>query len=170
MDTSLRCNRRVFVAMASSAALRPRVAWSSADSPIQIQLAVTGAQGRPVPHATIWASVLPRSSPLALDTADLRRIATRYRETMDVATPYNVIVPEQLVLPMADSHGRASLSIDYRSLEGSGAHRPPRTKIALAVLDRGHEPAFVEFDVGSQDSLSATVALTRNVARKCPRG
>lgn len=152
------------VAVAAGALMHPPSAWSAMDRPIDVQLTITDEQGRPIPHATVWAYVLPRGNPLALDAADLRRLALRYRDTFEIAARFNPIVPYQIVVPMGDAGGKATWTLSYQWLEGSEAVRPPAVSMGFAVMKRGYLPAFVDFAVTDQRSVRGDVVLKRDPA------
>jgi hypothetical protein len=129
-----------------------------------VQLTILDEEGGPIPHATVWAYVLPRKNPLALDAADLRRLALRYRETFDLAAEFNPILSRQLILPMGDARGKATWSLSYQRLEGSQAVRPAAVSLGFAVMKRGYLPAFVDFAVTDQSSVRGDVVLKRDPA------
>lgn len=158
--------RRAVLSVVGGVLIHPPSAWSATDSPIDVQLTITDEAGRPIPYATVWAYVLPRKNPLALDAADLRRLALRYRETFDLAAEFNPIVSRQLILPMGDARGKADWRLSYQWLEGSQAVRPPAVSMGFAVMKRGYLPAFVDFTVTDQTSVRGDLVLKRDPAEQ----
>lgn len=125
-------------------------------------LTVTDATGVVIPHATIWAYIQPTSDPLGLNGNDLSRIANRYRDSFEFATPFNRIVPGLWVTPMADANGIARITFNYEDRYGVGKKRPPRMKIGFVVLKRGYFPVAIDFDLQGESSLDGHVTLARD--------
>ena len=159
--------RRTLLALGGGIVASPSAAWFMKNT-IDVSISVTDEQGRAVPHATIWMCVLPRKSPLALDLEDLRRITVRYGDSFDYATPFNTIVPEQMVLPLADTHGRLSYQLDYQFYEGSAARRPAAMSVGFAAMKRGHLPAFADFSITNESRIQTKLVLARDPASPSP--
>ena len=128
---------------------------------IDVSLEIVDEQGRGVPYATIWSYLLPRENPLAINAADLVRVTTRYQSSFEFAirADSNRPVTSLKINPMGDAFGRFQRKIDYRQEEGSEAKRPEKMSIGYAVMKRGYLPAFVDFSLTRESSVSGKVVL-----------
>lgn len=128
---------------------------------IDVTLEIVDEQGRGVPYATIWSYLLPRENLLAINAADLVRVTTRYQSSFEfaISTGSNRPIPYLGVNPMGDAFGRFQRKIDYRYEEGSEAKRPEKMSIGYAVMKRGYLPAFVNFALTHESTVSGKVVL-----------
>lgn len=131
--------------MASLAAF-PLTGQAGAAADPRVRLTVTNAAGRTIPHATVWAYVLPRRSPLALSGDDLERLVGRFEKDAELVTATNLIVPKLLVTPMTNAEGKLEWSVDYAYLDGSDAKRPPRVQVGLVIMKRGYKTVRVDLE------------------------
>ncbi len=145
----------------SGIGLTPSCATAVMSTKIGVTLEIVDEQGRGVPYATVWRYLLPRTNPLAINAEDLFRITTRYQSSFEfaVGVSNNKPVPYLSVDPMGNESGRFHREIDYRYEEGSEAKRPEKMSIGFAIMKRGYLPAFVNFAVTNESTLSSRVVL-----------
>ena len=131
---------------------------------IDVTLEIQDEQGRAIPYATIWAYVLPRANPLAIDADDLLRVTTRYQSSFEFAVDNtnNQPIPYVRVYPMGDESGRFRHKIDYRFEEGSAARRPDKISFGFTVMKRGYLPARIDFAIANESSVSGKIVLKRD--------
>ena len=135
--------------------------WTHHDT-LDVELSVTDTQGKPIPYPTAWEYVLPRADPLAINRDDLWRLTTRYQDSFEFASPFNTIVPDQLIPPMGDANGHLRVEVDYAYLEGNDAPRPSLMQVGYTIMKRGYLPARIDFTVHDESHIEGKVVLRRD--------
>lgn len=133
-------------------------------NPVYVNLQVEDDQGNPIPYVTVWGYVLPRDSPLALNSDDLWRQTFRYQSTFDLVTSDsgNKPVRTMRVYEMSNADGECKYKIDYFDIEGTSAKIPEVLYVGFTVMKRGYFPERIDFKFTDENNATAKIVMRRN--------
>lgn len=133
---------------------------------LDIELRISNAQGEAIPYATAWGYVLPSTSSHALNSDDLWRLASRYKDSFEFVTGFHKIVNSQWIPSMGNRGGELRIPLDYEEMMGYGNNRPTQMRVGFVVMKRGYLPERVEFDIKDESKVYRNVVLSRDLTQE----